>query len=506
MESKFYKAAFERANDALLACGLEPDGQPGKFTDLNPSAEALLGFDREQLLGMSPTDLLETDQLEAFSGDGKPRQVRLLRQDGRRVAAELHSHRLDDDGPTGVLAVIRNMSSFEALRLELERARESGLAQAGFVQEISAAMKRPAKDLKHISDYSAGTAQADEQEKQLESLKLHSEDLLSKVNDLLEFYELEGDNAELKLTETPLASLSTALRRGFLKKGLMLKVELEQGVPTTIAADQDKLRQTLEALLEKAMGDGRSGKLRVELDATATEDKRGTTRLLFTCSPLEDSDDGFESISFGTAPERLELDDDMADVALALSKKLATALDGKLWRERDGDQGRSSYKLSAPFKRWKGGASEPSFALEPGSMAIKPPPVPVPPLRILVVDDVSHNRLLAEKLLTPSGHKLIMAASGPEAIALNQSERPDIILMDVQMPHMDGLEATKAIRETERGTGRHVPVIALTAHILDDDIGRCLSSGMDAHVAKPFKKAELLQTIKETLERHPPPP
>ena len=119
---------------------------------------------------------------------------------------------------------------------------------------------------------------------------------------------------------------------------------------------------------------------------------------------------------------------------------------------------------------------------------------------------MSHNRLLAEKLLKPSGHELIMAASGPEAIELNQSEQPDIILMDVQMPHMDGLETTAAIRETERGTGRHVPVIALTAHILDEDINRCLKAGMDTHVAKPFKKAALLQTIKETMERQKPQP
>ena len=236
MESKFHKAVFELVNDALLACPLPPGGKPGKFTALNQRAEALLGFNRKQLLGMSPSDILEPGDEAAFSGDGLPRQVRLLRQDGRRVTAELHSHLLDHGGVPCVLGVLRNMSSVESLRLELERVRETGEAQAGFIKEISVEMKKPASAIKQLSDYAGGAAQADEQEKQLESLKHHSEDLLSQVNDLLEFYELEGDKPVLKLDKTTPASSSNALRRSFLKRGLRLEVELGDGLPPAVTA------------------------------------------------------------------------------------------------------------------------------------------------------------------------------------------------------------------------------------------------------------------------------
>jgi PAS domain S-box-containing protein len=117
-------------------------------------------------------------------------------------------------------------------------------------------------------------------------------------------------------------------------------------------------------------------------------------------------------------------------------------------------------------------------------------------LRILVAEDNRLNQVLMIRLLEKQGHVVAVANNGREALAVLEKERVDVILMDVQMPEMDGLETTQAIRSNERDSGEHVPIIALTAHALKGDHERCLAAGMDAYLAKPIKSSELTDLLK----------
>jgi PAS domain S-box-containing protein len=119
------------------------------------------------------------------------------------------------------------------------------------------------------------------------------------------------------------------------------------------------------------------------------------------------------------------------------------------------------------------------------------------PMRVLLAEDNRINQLLAVKMLEKRGHSLVVAGNGREAIMAFEREQFDVILMDIQMPEMDGLEAAAAIRQQERGTGRHVPIVALTAHAMREDRERCLDVGMDAYLAKPFSPSELFETIEK---------
>jgi two-component system sensor histidine kinase/response regulator len=110
------------------------------------------------------------------------------------------------------------------------------------------------------------------------------------------------------------------------------------------------------------------------------------------------------------------------------------------------------------------------------------------------------NRTLALRLLEREGHTVAVATNGREAKERSESEKFDMILMDVQMPEMDGFQATAAIREVERTTGKHIPIIAMTAHAMKGDRERCLSAGMDAYIAKPIDAGELSMQI-EALAR-----
>jgi CheY-like chemotaxis protein len=117
--------------------------------------------------------------------------------------------------------------------------------------------------------------------------------------------------------------------------------------------------------------------------------------------------------------------------------------------------------------------------------------------RILVAEDNRINQMLATRILQKDGHSTVLAANGKDAVAAFSRESFDLVLMDVQMPEMNGLEATAAIRLRERGTGRRIPIVALTAHAMSGDRERCLAAGMDGYLSKPLEAAELLRVIDE---------
>ena len=116
-------------------------------------------------------------------------------------------------------------------------------------------------------------------------------------------------------------------------------------------------------------------------------------------------------------------------------------------------------------------------------------------MRILLAEDNLVNQRLVKRILEKRGHIVVLAGNGREALEALRNETFDLVLMDVQMPEIDGLEATRAIRETEKVSGMHVPIVALTAHAMKGDQDRCLAAGMDGYLSKPVHASDLLRTI-----------
>jgi two-component system sensor histidine kinase/response regulator len=126
--------------------------------------------------------------------------------------------------------------------------------------------------------------------------------------------------------------------------------------------------------------------------------------------------------------------------------------------------------------------------------------------RVLLAEDNTVNQILALRLLEKRGYSVIVVSNGSEAVKAFENNQFDVVLMDIQMPGMDGFEATLAIRDKEKLTGRHVPIIAMTAHAMKGDQERCLSAGMDGYVSKPIRTSELFSTIEGALVKKPPAP
>jgi CheY-like chemotaxis protein len=117
------------------------------------------------------------------------------------------------------------------------------------------------------------------------------------------------------------------------------------------------------------------------------------------------------------------------------------------------------------------------------------------PLRVLLVEDNLVNQQVALRMLQKQGHAVVVAGNGKEALSALDDGRFDVVLMDVQMPEMDGLQATAAIRARERGTGRRIPIVALTAQAMEGDRERCLAAGMDAYISKPVRRTHLVRAV-----------
>jgi len=334
-------------------------------------------------------------------------------------------------------------------------------------------------------------ARDDEQKDYLQTAQTAAHSLLALLNQILDLAKIEAGKMELERTKFDLREqLETCVRtlRGeAARKGLELRLRIEEGLAESYEGDPLRLRQVVLNLANNALKFTERGWVEIGVRRGADDELQFTVADTGIGIPEEARELIFEAFrqADGSTTRRFG----GTGLGLSICVRLVQLMGGRLWLESETGAG-SRFHFTARM-------AEARVEEERGEEERREEPAagPVEALHVLVVEDNPINMKLVERLLRKRGHRLELASGGRQAVELVSGQRYDVVLMDVQMPDVDGLEATRQIRAAEAREGRHTPIVAMTAHAMAGDRERFLAAGMDEYLAKPIEVGALNRVI-----------
>ena len=379
--------------------------------------------------------------------------------------------------------------AFEAEAEARQRAEAADHAKSRFLANVSHELRTPLNGIIGLSRLMMDTALSAGQQTDLRSIQASAKGLMVLINDILDLSKIEAGAMEIKAQPLALATFMEhtlhPLRQQARSQGLELAWRIEPGVPPGVELDGDRVRQVILNLVGNALKFTERGRITVTISALPGDPMRlrwvvadtgvgiqaGDLREIF--KPFRQADASDTRRHGGTG------------LGLAIARELATLMGGDLRAESEPGVG-STFTFDVSTR-----AVPPPVEIT--SSVDMMPPLDVP-LRILVAEDHPVNRKVLQRLLERAGHTVELAHDGVEAVERVQAARPDLVLMDIQMPRMDGIEATRHIRALTADK-TPLPIIAVTASAMKEDADRCLAAGMDAYVSKPIRPGELFNAI-----------
>ena len=491
----------------------------------NPAATRLLGYEPGEAVGRHIDDLVfrpedrdegrETTRLAEEFGRAQLIAQR-RRKDGELVDVEIFLVPLIVDGVhTGYQAIYHDITELQAARRAADAANE---AKSTFLASVSHEIRTPMNAIIGMSSLLLETEMDAEQRDFTETIQASGEALLAIINDILDFSKIEAGRIELETIPFALGPCIEAaidvVTPSAAAKQLELAYAIDRNLPVALVGDPGRLRQIVLNLLSNAIRFTETGEVSVSvtgrrLDA-ARGDAAGAARWEIAVAvadtgigiPPDRMDRLFQS--FSQADASISRRYGGTGLGLAISKRLAELQGGSITAQSSGvpgDGSRFVVKIVAPeASAGEAAVVTPRPRVADGSVASNVPLAERHPLRILLAEDNAMNRKLAVRLLERMGYAPEVAGDGLETISALEAGTFDLVLMDVQMPELDGLEATRRIRQ--RWPGSAAPrIVAMTATAMAGDRELCLAAGMDDYISKPIRVAELTAALEATVAR-----
>jgi signal transduction histidine kinase/DNA-binding response OmpR family regulator len=391
---------------------------------------------------------------------------------------------------------------------DLEEARRqaeaASKAKSDFLANMSHEIRTPMNGVLGMTELMLQGGLAPQKEKlYLSAIKDSADSLMLIINDILDFSKIEAGKFTLENNPFSLSDVVEHCLDGLLvraeEKGLRVRHDVDAAVPICLVGDHGRLRQVLTNLVGNAIKFCKQGEISVDvrLDSRGRDDVMLHIRV--TDTGIGIAEDACQRIfnQFEQADSSTTRKFGGTGLGLAICKKLVELMDGKIWVESRLGVG-SCFHFTARFQ-----LGNEELLLIDNDDTSNSNLLRQTPLDILVVDDVEINRVLVQAMLEPFGHRITCAEDGRKALEIVTSKRFDIVLMDVQMPEMDGLQAARAIREFENAMDRsaHVPIVAMTAFAGNEDRQVCITAGMDDYLTKPIKLSKLVQQLNKHCYR-----